>query len=87
MFLLLSFFLVFNNIPKIIQLNVIGGEFANKLSFYLIFLGFIYTGYCQYKYKNIFVNFSIFFKFISIYILITFIALIVGLYNFPYSLH
>lgn len=84
MFLLLSFFLVFNNIPKIIQLNVIGGEFANKLSFYLIFLGFIYTGYCQYKYKNIFVNFSIFFKFISIYILITFIALIVGLYNFPY---
>lgn len=84
MFLLLSFFLVFNNIPKIIQFNFFGGEFGNKLSVYLIFLGFIYTGYCQYKYKNIFKNFNIFLKFISIYSLITFISLIIGLYNFPY---
>lgn len=50
-FLLISIFLIFNTIPKPIQMNFIGGILGNKLSFYPFIVGFIYTLYCQYKYK------------------------------------
>lgn len=84
LFFLISFFLIFNNIPKIIQINFLGGPVQGKLVFYPLFIGFIYTIYCQYKYKNILVNFDKFLKFILLYLAITFISLIVGLYNYPY---
>lgn len=84
LFFFISFFLIFNNIPKVIQMNFLGGPVANKLVFYPLFIGFIYTIYCQYKYKNILVNFDKFIKFIAVYLALTFISLIVGLYNYPY---
>lgn len=83
-FFFVSFFLIFNNTPKIIQMNFFGGPVGNKLVFYPVIIGFVYTIYCQYKYKNILVNFDKFLKFISIYLTINFISLIVGLYNYPY---
>ncbi len=84
LFFFISFFLIFNNIPKVIQMNFLGGPVGNKLLFYPLFIGFIYTIYCQYKYKNILVNFDKFIKFIAVYLALTFISLIVGLYNYPY---
>ena len=77
-------FLIFNNIPKPIQMNFIGGILGNKLSFYPFIVGFIYTLYCQYKYKNALVNLDKFLKFIVLYLVITLISLLVGLYNYPY---
>lgn len=68
LFLLISFFLIFNNIPKVIQQNNIGGPLLDKLVFYPIFIGSIYTVYSQYKYKNVLVNFDKFLKFIAIYL-------------------
>ena len=65
-------------------MNFLGGSVGNQLVFYPLFLGFIYTIYCQYKYKNIFINFDKFIKFIAVYLAITFISLIAGLYNYPY---
>lgn len=77
-------FLIFDNIPNLLRMNLIGGILANKLSFYPFILGFLYTIYCQYKYKNVLVRFDKFQKFILIYVAITFISLIIGLYNYQY---
>lgn len=85
LFFLISLFLIFNNVPKIIQMNFIGGgTLGNKLVFYPLIIGLIYTIYCQYKHKNILINFDKFLKFIAVYLAITFISLIIGLYNYPY---
>lgn len=84
LFFFVSFLLIFNNIPQILQMNFIGGLIGDKLIFYPLIIGFIYTIYYQYKYKNILVNFEKFIKFILVYLTITFISLIIGLYNYPY---
>ena len=84
LFFFISFFLIFNNVHKIIQINFLGGPVGNKLVFYPLFIGFIYTIYCQYKYENVLANFDKFTKFISVYLAITLISLIIGLYNYPY---
>lgn len=83
-FFILCFTLVLNNTPKLIQMNFIGGVLGNKLSFYPFFVGAIYTIYCQYKYRNVFVNFDEFVKFILVYFIVIFISLLLGLYNYPY---
>lgn len=77
-------FLPFLAIPKIIQVGVIGDILHSKLVFYPIFIGLIYTLYCQYKYKNVLVNYNKFLKFIIIYFSVMLISLIIGLYNYPY---
>ena len=76
--------IVFNEIPRNLQMNFLGGPVQSKLVFYPLFIGFIYTIYCQYKYKDVLVNFDKFIKFILVYLAITFISLIIGLYNYPY---
>ena len=77
-------FLIFDNIPNLLRMNFIGGILAIKLSFYPFIVGFVYTLYCQYKYKNVLVNLDKFFKFVMLYLMITLMSLIVGLYNYPY---
>lgn len=84
LFLFIIISLIFNSIPKPIQMNFIGGILGNKLSFYPFIVGFVYTLYCQYKYKNALVNLDKFLKFIVLYLVITLISLLVGLYNYPY---
>jgi len=84
LFYSVCFSLVFTAIPKAIQINFVGWPVQSKLVFYPFITGLIYTIYCQYKYKNIFVNFDKFIKFILVYLTITFVSLIVGLYNYPY---
>lgn len=84
LFLLISFFLIFNNVAKVIQQNNIGGSLLDKLVFYPIFIGLIYTVYCQYKYRNILVNFDKFSKFIIVYLGGMCVSLIIGLYTYPY---
>ena len=85
LFFLISFSLIFNNIPKVLQMNFVGGGIlGNKLVFYPLFIGLVYTIYCQYKYKNVLVKFDKFVKFIFAYLAITLISLIIGLYNYPY---
>lgn len=38
--------LILNTIPKILQINFIAGGLQDKLVFYPIFIGLIYTWYC-----------------------------------------
>lgn len=84
LFFFIILFLIFNNTPKLTQMNFVGGVLGSKLVFYPIVFGMIYTLYCQYRYKNVLVNFYKFLKFIAIYFTIIFISLIIGLYTYPY---
>lgn len=80
----ISIFLIFNHVPKLIQMNFIGSILGNQLAFYPVFIGMLYTLYCQNKYKNVFVHFDKFLKFVLIYIFVMIISTIIGLYNYPY---
>lgn len=83
-FFLICFCLIFFNIPKFIQINFIGGILGSKLVVYPLIIGFIYTIYCQYKYKNIFFNFDKFKKYIILFWSIILLSTIVGLFIYPY---
>lgn len=80
----IEFFLIFNNIPKFIQINFLGGIFGKRLVFYPIFIGLIYTLYCQFKYKKVLMNFKKFSKFIVVFLGGICVSLIIGLYTYPY---
>lgn len=84
LFLLICFTLIFNNIPHQLQMNFIGGPVGWKLVLYPLGLGFLYTLYCQYKYRNVFVHFDEFKKFTIIYLTILMTSLFLELYNYPY---
>lgn len=84
LFLLIIFTLIFNDIPKVIQVSFVGSVLQTKLVFYPIFIGLIYTLYYQYKYKNVLVNLDKFLKFIVIYFSVMLISLVIGLYSYPY---
>ena len=84
LFFIIVFSLIFNRIPEPIQMRFIGGPVGSKLVFYPLLIGMLYTCYCHYKYKNVFVNLNKIFKFLSIYLGIIFVSLLAGLYNYPY---
>ena len=83
-FYFICLFLPFVAIPKIIQVGVIGNILHSKLVFHPIFIGLIYTLYCQYKYKNTLINYNKFLKFIIIYFSVIISSLVIGLYTYPY---
>ena len=37
-------------------MNFLGGPIGNKLLFYPVFIGLLYTIYYQLKYRNVFIN-------------------------------
>ena len=83
-FFFISFMLIFSNIPQMLQINVIGGLVGNKLVFYPLVAGFIYTAYCQWKYKNVFLHSGKLLKFLMVYLSVTLLSLLLGLYYYPY---
>lgn len=84
LFFFICLFLIFNNIPEILQVNFISGPLYGKLVFFPCVLGIVYTLYFQYKYKIILVNFNKIIDFLLLYFSIIFISIIIGLYNYPY---
>ncbi|MDO4921929.1 MAG: O-antigen ligase family protein [Phascolarctobacterium sp.] len=83
-FFLICFTLIFNNIPKPLQMNFIGGPVGSKLVFYPLAAGFLYTAYCQWKYRNILQQQGIVIKFCAVYLGVTLVSLVWGLINYPY---
>ena len=81
---LIVFSLIFNNIPKPVQLNFLGGPVGSELVIYPLIAAFAYTFYCQYKYKNVFVDTKPFLQYILAFISIMLLSTIVGLFNYPY---
>lgn len=83
-FFLICFSLIFNNIPKSIQMNFIGGPVGDKLVIFPLIIGILYSVWCEWKYKNILVNKKVLINFLGIYFGVTFLSLIVGLAYYPF---
>lgn len=82
-FFLICCSLPFSMIPLDVRF-VLFGSFGNHLLSYPIFVGFCYTIYCHYKYRNVFVDFKRVLRFLLIYGSVLIFSVVVGLYNFPY---
>lgn len=78
------FFIIFNQIPKILRLNFISGGFANKLSFYPLFILGLYLIYEHYKEKMVLINSRYFSKYIAVYFFVILFSTVLGLINYPY---
>lgn len=83
-FAFLVFALPFKYIPRILWQSTLGGPFGNDLVVYPLLIGFVYTFYCQWKYRNVFFKWGIFKKFILAYVGVLLVSLIWGLINYPY---
>lgn len=83
-FFTIILFLIFNNIPEKLQVSFIAGPLQSKLVFYPVFVGIIYTLYCQYKYKNVLVNFDKFIKFTIVYLGGICLSTIIGIIDYSY---
>lgn len=83
-FFLLVFFLIFNNIPKPVQLSFLGGPAGGKLSVYPLLAGFLYSFYCQYKDGGVFSDFKRFARYIAVFIGVMLLSTVVGLITYPY---
>lgn len=84
LFFLMVFVLIFDSVPKPMQMNFIGGPVGGKLEFYPLMAAFIYSFYCQYRYRNVFVDFKVFCKYAAIFVGMMMLATIVGLIDYPY---
>ncbi len=84
LFTILVFSLPFKYIPNVLWQNFLGGAFGQDLVVYPLLIGFIYTAYCQWKYKNVVYKWDIFKKFILIYLAVLLISLVWGLFIYPY---
>lgn len=84
LFFLICFTLMFNNIPKYLRIPFIGGPLGDKLVFYPLVAGMIYTIYCQWKKKDILVNKKWAALFVGVYVGFTLLSTVLGVINYPY---
>lgn len=84
LFTILVFSLPFKYIPNVLWQNFLGGAFGQDLVVYPLLIGFIYTAYCQWEYKNVVYKWNILKKFILIYLVVLLISLAWGLFIYPY---
>ena len=84
LFFLIVFTLVLYSVPKPIQLNFIGGPVGGKFCVYPLFVGFLYSFWCQYKYGNVFCDVKKFLKYIAVFICVMLLSTVVGLITYPY---
>lgn len=79
------FCLIFDNIPKYLQLNTISGGYANKLSWYFLF-GLLLVALFEFfsnKFKLDYIEKNAF-KYLAIFFVVIFCSNIHGLFIFPY---
>ena len=81
---LTGFFLIIGYVPKPLQLNMIGGPMAGKLTIYPVLLLWCYSLYCCKKGKRVFISSSHILKYLLAYMGILFLSLGIGLYTYPY---
>lgn len=84
LFLLICVTLIFNLIPRPIQMGFLGGPVGSKLIFYPLAAAFLYSFWCEWKYRNVFVDFKLFIRYIFVYLAVTLLSTAVGLYVYPY---
>lgn len=84
LFFFIVAFTIFNTIPQKIRLNFLSGPLASELSFYPLFIGLLYLGYCRIHQSDKIYNWKKFYRFIILYASVLFVSLIVGLIQYPY---
>lgn len=62
----------------------ISGPFWHHFVAWPLLIGLLYTGYCQWKYGNVFYGWGRFWKYIAAYWLVLFVSLAYGLLVYPY---
>ncbi|NCD09000.1 MAG: hypothetical protein EOL98_06165 [Negativicutes bacterium] len=83
-FLLMVAFLPLTNIAVAFPLNIIGGGFANKVSFYPAFFGMMAGIYQQIRFGGHFTNVRAFKRYIAAYFLLLILSTVHGLYIYPF---
>ena len=83
-FLLMVAFLPLANIAVAFPLNIIGGGFANKASFYPALFGMLAGIYQQIRFGGYFTNGRTFKRYISAYVLLLILSNVHGLYIYPF---
>lgn len=71
LFFFIVFCSIFNNFYSIHPMKLFAGILSDKLVFYPLFLGMIYTCYLQYKSRDSFIQLDKFKKFLSLYTIFT----------------
>lgn len=84
LFFILCICLIFLNIPQILRIKFLSYVISSKLVFYPLNIGLIYTLYCEYKYKNVLINFEKFKKYIFLFLGISLLSTIMGFCLYPY---
>ena len=83
-FFLMVFVLIFDNIPKPVQLNFLGGPVGGKLLVYPLLVAFVYSFYCHYKHGGVFVDFRKFARYVAVFIGVMLLSTACGLMMYPY---
>lgn len=83
-FFLMVFVLIFNIIPRPVQLNFLGGPVGSKLLVYPLLAAFVYSFYCHYKHGGVFVDFRKFARYVAVFIGVMLLSTGCGLIMYPY---
>lgn len=86
LFFLIVLFVIFCNIPKMVQLNFLGSFLAKDLSLYPILIGAIYTGYAFYQERKLpfYKEERVLLGYIVTYVFVLMLSFIHGLSMYPY---
>lgn len=84
LFFLMCAVLIFIDIPMQIRLNFLGGPVGSKLVVYPLLVGFLYTAWCRWKHGGILVGARRFGSYCALYLAVSLMSLLVGLYTYPY---
>lgn len=86
LFFFVVLFLIFPNIPRLLQLNFIGAFLGKDLSFYPILVGAFFSGYTFFKREELQIHKEerIFFIYIAAYVFILMLSFLHGLAIYPY---
>lgn len=86
LFFLIVLFVIFCNIPKMVQLNFLGSFLAKDLSLYPILIGAIYTGYTFYQERKLpfYKEERVLLFYIVTYVFILMLSFLHGLSMYPY---
>ena len=86
LFFVIVFFVIFPNVPHLLQANFIGAFLGKDLSFYPILVGVLYSVYTLYKGKKILIHMEekVLFLYIFVYMTILIVSFLHGLAVYPY---
>lgn len=86
LFFIIVVFIIFSDIPRLLQMNFLGSFLGKDLSFYPILVGVLYSSYIFYKRKKLQVHKEekIFFAYIIIYFSVLMLSFLHGLVIYPY---